>query len=173
MSAATQLQLLDELCELESTRQARILSKFEHARWLELQKLLTRELCDFSTGSGEERRSTLRVPCPLDVKVQSADAAFVGTAIDVSAGGIGVRAQLLPAAGEHVRLLWAEEPKGQHFELDLPGHVVWLRKIPHALGAGFGVAFDPRDRAQEQALSQLLLFLLRRERKRLELPALK
>jgi hypothetical protein len=165
------LPLLDELCELESTRLQRILSKFERARWLELQKLLTRELCDFSTGGGEERRTTLRVPCPLDVKVQSADAAFVGTAIDVSAGGIGVRAQLLPAVGERVSLLWAEEPRGSHFPLDLPGHVVWLRKINHALGPGFGIAFDPRTDEQEHRLTQVLLFLLRRERARQQLPA--
>src|SRR5689334_17973785 len=133
MSSAT-LPLLDELCALETTRQTRILSKSERGRWLELQKQLTRELCDFTTGSGEERRVTLRVPCPLQVKVQSPHAGFEGTAIDVSAGGIGVRANLLPTIGEQVTLVWAEEPKGEHFQLELPGHVVWLRKINHALG---------------------------------------
>jgi hypothetical protein len=165
--------LLDELCALETTRQSRLLSRVEHARWQELQKLLTRELCDFSTGAGEERRSTLRVPCPLTVKVQSADAAFEGTAIDVSAGGIGVRAQLLPTIGEKVVLAHASGPPDVHFALDLPGHVVWLRKVAHPLGAGFGVAFDPGEPSQEQRLSQLLLFLLRRERQRLKLPPLK
>jgi hypothetical protein len=166
------LPLLDELCALETLRQTRILSKAERARWLDLQKQLTRELCNFSTGSGEERRATLRVPCPLEVKVESSHATFLGTAIDVSSGGIGVHAGLLPAAGEQVTLLWAEEPKGKHFQLDLPGHVVWLRKINHALGAGFGVAFDPTNAEQDQRLAQLLLFLLRKERQRLQLPPL-
>ncbi len=164
--------LLDELCALESARQARPLSKAERARWLELQKLLTRELCDFSTGGGEERRATLRVPCPLTVKVQSAHAAFDCTAIDVSAGGLGVSAQLLPSIGEHVTLAHAVSPEGDRFELGLPGHVVWLRKIQHPLGAGFGIAFD-LEAGQERKLSELLLYLLRREKQKHELPPLK
>jgi len=68
------LPLLDELCALETLRQTRVLSKAERGRWLELQRLLIPDLCHFSTGGGEERRVTLRVPCPLDVKVQSAHA---------------------------------------------------------------------------------------------------
>jgi hypothetical protein len=167
------LSLLDELCALETLRVTRIHSKAERARWLELQRLLTRELCDFSTGGGEERRATLRVPCPLNVRVEGEHAAFEGTAIDVSAGGIGIRAQLLPSVGEQVKLAWAQEPDGQRFQLELPGHVVWLRKVNHALGAGFGVAFDLADEASQARLSQLLLYLLRHERKRLQLPPLK
>jgi hypothetical protein len=161
------LRQLDELCDLESLRLTRLLSKFEHARWIELQRLLTRTLCDFSTGGGMERRVTLRVPCPLEVKVQGDHTAFLGTAIDVSAGGIGVSSGLLPAQGEAVHLVWAEEPKSRtRFELDLPGHVVWLRKQKHELGPGFGIAFDPSDAVHEQRMAQLLLYLLRRERDR-------
>ena len=159
------LQLLDELCELETARQGRALAGPEHARWLELQKRLTRELCDFSTGA-EEKRKSLRVPCPLEVRVVSADNAFVGTAIDVSAGGIGVSAGLLPALGESVRLMWASDGKELRFELDIPGHVVWLRKLNHELGAGFGVAFAPETPTQEQRIGELLLYLLRRERQK-------
>ncbi len=164
MSHELVLEQLDELCDLEATRLARILSKFERLRWLELQKTLTRALCDFSTSAGEERRTTLRVACPLDVKVQSDDATFIGRAIDVSAGGIGVHAGLLPALGERVTLLYADDPPGSHFPLDIPGHVVWLRKLQHELGPGFGVVFQPETELQERRLGELLLFLLRRER---------
>jgi hypothetical protein len=158
------LLLLDELCALEQTRQARLLSKPELHRWRDLQKQLTRALCDFTTASGMERRDTLRVPCPLEVRVQSSGSVFSGTAIDVSAGGIGVRASLLPAMGERVVLLSADEPPGAHFQLEVPGHVVWLRKLQHPLGAGFGVAFDPETPEHEARLAQLLLAMLRRER---------
>jgi hypothetical protein len=159
------LQQLDELCDLEAIRQTRILSKFERARWSELQKTLTRALCDASTAAAIERRNTLRLNCPLEVRVESAGAIFVGTAIDVSAGGIGVRASLLPAAGERVTLLSAEDPPGAHFELAIPGRVVWLRKLQHELGAGFGIAFDPQGEPDERKLAELLLYLLRKERK--------
>src|SRR5262249_30266382 len=113
-----------------------------------------------------ERRGTLRVACPFEVKVASAGSVFPGTAIDVSAGGIGVRASLLPSLGERVMLHEATEA-GQRFDLRIPAHVVWLRKQKHELGPGFGLAFDPENEAQERRLSQLLLFLLRRQRARL------
>jgi hypothetical protein len=157
--------LLDELCELESARQTRLLSKPEHERWQALQKTLTRALCDFSTGA-EERRATLRVPCPLAVKVATPYATFDATAIDVSAGGIGVKSALLPGVGERVVLVSAHDPEGREFVLGIAGHVVWLRKLQHELGAGFGIAFEPENDTQRQHLAELLLFLLRRERAR-------
>lgn len=158
-------RLLDELCELESARLTRPLSPPEHARWLELQKTLTRALCDFSTGA-EERRATLRVPCPLAVKVATPHATFDATAIDISDGGIGVKSALLPGLGERVVLVSAHDPDGGAFVLGIAGHVVWLRKLQHELGAGFGIAFEPENETQRQHLAALLLFLLRRERAR-------
>lgn len=166
------LALLDELCALEAIRQQRILSRPELARWQALQRQLTRALCDFATGDEAlERRNTLRVQCPLSLRIASSDTVFEGIAIDLSAGGVGVRSDLLPSIGEAVTLLSAEEPETgtaaskNRFDLNIPGHVVWLRKLQHELGPGFGIAFDPQGPAEERRLAQLLLYLLRRERK--------
>jgi hypothetical protein len=164
---ADTVQLLDELCDLETARQARLLSKPEQERWAELQRELTTAMCDFSVqgGSGaEERRATLRIPCPLEVTVASGGSTFKGTAIDLSAGGIGITAGILPALGEPVVLVSADEPPGTHFVLGLSGHVVWLRKLTHPSGAGFGIAFEPENETQRRHLAELLLFLLRRVR---------
>lgn len=161
------LARFDELCTLESERLTRVLSKPEHERWCALQKLLMPALCDFTT-SAQERRETLRLPCPLGVVIVSGDTTFEGTAIDVSAGGVGVRANLLPALGERLTLVCAEEPAGTRFVLGLEGHVVWLRKLTHPLGAGFGIAFGGETESQRRHLAQLLLFLLRKQRPKLD-----
>lgn len=159
--------LLDELCYLETVRVERALDEQQTRRWLELQRLLQRAMCDFATA-GDERRTRVRVPCPLRVRLASDELEFDGTAIDIGEGGIGVQADLLPALGERLVLLYGEGLNQQsqlgRFELHLPGHVVWMRKAHSDLGPGFGVAFDPQTREQESRLAQLLLTLLRQRR---------
>lgn len=165
MERETVVELLDELCMLEELRAQRPLEPIEARRWVELQRYLAEKLCE--GRKYDERRDYLRVTTPLAVHVVSPGTAFDATSVDLGAGGMGLRADVLPFVGEEVTLEWAQSPSGEKFALDLPAKVVWMRKANHELGAGFGVSFAPQHRGQEHAVAILLLWLLRRERKNL------
>jgi len=160
------VELLDELLMMEMLRGQRDLEPEEAVRWIELQRQLTRELCE-TPLSVDERRQYLRVATPLAVWVVSPGASFEATALDLGAGGMGLRADVLPFPGEQVLLEWARSPapSSDQFRLDLPARVMWMRKATHELGPGFGVAFQPERREHDHRLSELLLTLLRHERK--------
>jgi hypothetical protein len=157
------VELLDELVMMEMLRSQRSLEGDEARRWVELQRLLTRELCETPVAV-DERRTYLRVITPLLVRVVSPGANFQATAMDLGAGGMGLRADVLPFPGETLTLEWARTPSGEQFALDLPARVMWMRKATHELGAGFGIAFQPESHQQDHRVSALLLTLLRQER---------
>jgi hypothetical protein len=157
------VELLDELVMLEMLRSQRNLEGDEALRWVELQRMLTRELCEVPVAV-DERRQYLRVVTPLVVRVVSPGAIFRATAIDLGAGGMGLKADVLPFPGETLTLEWARTPAGEQFDLDLPARVMWMRKATHELGAGFGIAFQPQSHQQDHRVSALLLTLLRQER---------
>jgi PilZ domain len=159
------VELLDELLMMEMLRGQRELEPEEARRWVELQRILTRELCDTPVAV-DERRQYLRVATPLLVWVVSPGASFQATALDLGAGGMGLSAGVLPFPGENVVLEWARSPvsPSDQFRLDLPARVMWMRKATHELGPGFGVAFQPAHRDHDRAISELLLMLLRHER---------
>ena len=155
------VELLDELCMLEELRMQRTLEPEEARRWVELQRSLSRAMCE--EGIPDERRAYLRVTTPLTVRVVSAGMTFDATAIDLGAGGMGLKSDVLPTVHEKLQLAYARTPSGEQFELGLPAAVVWVRKSQHELGAGFGVAFAPENRTQDGFVAELLLSLLRRE----------
>jgi hypothetical protein len=157
------VDLLDELLMMEMLRGQRPLEPEEALRWVELQRMLTRELCE--PVAVDERRQYLRVPTPLTVRVLSPGANFEATVLDLGAGGMGLKAELLPFPGEHVHLDSALSPSGQLHPLDLPARVAWMRKATHELGPGFGISFEPSTREHNHRISELLLTLLRHERK--------
>jgi hypothetical protein len=160
------VELLDELVMMEMLRVQRALEPEEARRWVELQRILTRELCDVPRPV-DERRQYLRVAQPLLVRVVSPGASFQATVLDLGAGGMGLRADLLPFPGEQVVLEWACSPLSpdQQFRLDLPARVMWMRKATHELGPGFGISFQPSSREHDHRISELLLKLLRQERR--------
>jgi hypothetical protein len=161
----TVVELLDELLMMEMLRGQRNLEPEEALRWIELQRTLTRELCE-TPLQVDERRQYLRVATPLLVWVVSPGASFEATALDLGAGGMGLSAGVLPFPGENVVLEWARSPSlgSDQFRLDLPARVMWMRKATHELGPGFGVAFQPAHREHDRSISELLLTLLRHER---------
>jgi c-di-GMP-binding flagellar brake protein YcgR len=160
------VELFDELLMMEMLRGQRNLEPDEARRWVELQRMLTRELCDSQAGQPkiDERRQYLRVATPLAVRVVSPGANFEATVLDLGAGGMGLRADVLPFPGEHLTLEWARTPMGEQFDLDLPARVMWMRKATHELGPGFGISFRTESRLHDQRVSTLLLTLLRQER---------
>jgi hypothetical protein len=158
------VDLLDELLMMEMLRGQRELEPVEERRWAELQRTLTRELCE-TPNAVDERRQYLRVATPLSVRVLSPGANFQATVLDLGAGGMGLKAEVLPFPGEEVRLDWALSPSGDKYQLDLVAKVMWMRKAIHELGPGFGIAFVPSTRDQVRRISELLLTLLRHERK--------
>ncbi len=162
----TIVELLDELLMMEMLRGQRPLEAPEARRWVELQRRLTRELCE-SPIAVDERRQYLRVATPLVVRVLSPGANFEGTVLDLGAGGMGLRADVLPFPGEIITLEWARMPAPSEvqFPLELPARVMWMRKATHELGPGFGIAFQPETREHNHRISSLLLTLLRQERK--------
>jgi len=159
------VELLDELLMMEMLRGQRDLEPEEARRWVELQRILTRELCE-SPITVDERRQYLRVATPMLVWVVSPGASFQATVLDLGAGGMGLSAGVLPFPGEEVILEWARSTSvpSDQFSLDLPARVMWMRKATHELGPGFGVAFQPRLREHDHRISELLLTLLRYER---------
>jgi hypothetical protein len=159
------VELLDELLMMEMLRSQRQFEPEEARRWVELQRILTRELCDVPRHV-DERRQYLRVAQPLVVRVVSPGASFEATVLDLGAGGMGLRADVLPFPGEHIVLDWARSPSApnEEFRLDLPARVMWMRKATHELGPGFGIAFQPSSHEHDYRVSELLLRLLRQER---------
>jgi hypothetical protein len=159
------VELLDELLMLEMLRGQRDLEPPEALRWIELQRLLSRELCEVPQIP-TEKRQYLRVATPLTVRVVSAGTTFDATAIDLGAGGMGLRADVVPSVRELVMLDDARTQAGERFELGVPAKVVWTRKVSHELGSGFGVSFQPETRTHDRRVSALLMMLLRVERAR-------
>jgi hypothetical protein len=157
------VDLFDELLMMEMLRSQRHLEPEEARRWVELQRHLTRELCEVPHNI-DERRQYLRVATPLNVRVLTPGANFPAVVLDLGAGGMGLRADVLPFPGEQVTLAWAEMPSAEHYELDLPARVIWMRKATHELGPGFGIAFEPQTHEQDHRIAALLLILLRQER---------
>jgi hypothetical protein len=159
----TVVELLDELLMMEMLRVQRPLEPAEARRWVELQRHLTRELCEAPLAV-DERRDYLRVSTELTVRVLSPGANFDATVLDLGAGGMGLRAGVLPFVGETVHLESATSPAGTTTVLDLPARVQWMRKATHELGPGFGIAFRPESREHNHRISEMLLTLLREER---------
>jgi hypothetical protein len=163
----TVVELLDELLMMEMLRGQRNLEPEEAVRWIELQRGLAREMCEVPVAV-DEQRQYLRVATALVVRVVSPGANFQATVLDLGAGGMGLKADVLPFPGEHLSLEWARSPSGEQFALDLPARVMWMRKATHELGPGFGIAFRPETREQDHRVSALLLTLLRQERSRVK-----
>jgi len=84
-----------------------------------------------------ERRAHVRVPVRLEVAYEDASGAVFLRALDLSAGGVWLRAPAPPPPGAPARLVL--EIPGEPALLRLRGRVVRGRRAPEA---GFAVAFD-------------------------------
>ena len=168
------VELLDELLMMEMLRGQRNLEPEEARRWVELQRQLTRELCETPprNSSIDERRQYLRVATPLVVRVVSPGANFEATVLDLGAGGMGLRADRAAVSRRASSRSSgrARRSPASSSALDLPARVMWMRKATHELGPGFGIAFQPREprarsphlvAAADAAASRAQLALLR------------
>lgn len=94
---------------------------------------------------------------PLDVLVrlthEDFDEPFDADGVDVSAGGLALRADYLPEVGDRLRCRFDCPPEGEEVELD--GEVVWAHDAGERSGE-FGLRFAELDVRAESALSRLV-----------------
>lgn len=104
-----------------------------------------------------ERRAPDGPRIPLDVLVRLShedfDEAFDADGVDVSAGGLALRADYLPEVGDRLRCRFDCPPDGSEIEVD--GEVVWAHDAGERCGE-FGLRFTMLDDGVEQALGTLL-----------------
>lgn len=100
-----------------------------------------------------DRRRMPRVPVDREASLRVGDLRLPGRVLDVGAGGVFLRTDLLVEVGERGQL----ETEGA---AAVAVRVVWLRGAAHTLGPGLGLAFDARDPNGERAALELVLALL-------------
>lgn len=108
-----------------------------------------------------EARTDRRAPggprMPLDVLVQLThedfEEPFDADGVDVSGGGLALRADYLPEVGDRLRCRFDCPPEG--LELELDGEVVWAHDAGERRGE-FGLRFAELDLGAEEALSRLV-----------------
>jgi uncharacterized protein (TIGR02266 family) len=101
----------------------------------------------------EERRSAIRLPVEIDVRVEGAAHHFAGVTGDLSPGGMFIatpsyKGRFIPI-GTHVVLTFELRQNGERVELAVIGVVQWRRDDHHDGPPGLGVAFfclDPEVR---------------------------
>jgi uncharacterized protein (TIGR02266 family) len=102
----------------------------------------------------DERRSAIRLPVEIDVRVEGAAHQFAGVTGDLSPGGMFIatpnfRGRFIPV-GTHVVLTFQLRQNGEPHEFAVIGVVQWRRDDHHDGLPGLGVAFfclDPEVRA--------------------------
>lgn len=104
-----------------------------------------------------DRRATDVPRMPLDVLVQLThedfEEPFDADGVDVSSGGLALRADYLPEVGDRLRCRFDCPPEG--LELELDGEVVWAHDAGERRGE-FGLRFTELDLGAEEALSRLV-----------------
>ena len=103
-------------------------------------------------------RRTLEAPrIPLDVLVrlthEDYEEPFDADGVDVSAGGLALRADYLPEVGDRLRCRFDCPPEGD--EIEVEGEVVWAHDAGERSGE-FGLRFTELDVEAEGALAQLV-----------------
>jgi hypothetical protein len=104
-----------------------------------------------------ERRAPDVPRIPLDVLVrlthEDFEEPFDADGVDVSAGGLALRADYLPEVGDRLRCRFDCPPEGAAIEVD--GEVVWAHDAGERSGE-FGLRFTALDEHAERALTSLL-----------------
>ncbi len=104
-----------------------------------------------------ERRAPDVPRIPLDVLVrlthEDFEEPFDADGVDVSTGGLALRADYLPEVGDRLRCRFDCPPEGGEIEID--GEVVWAHDAGERSGE-FGLRFTALDPYAEHALGQLL-----------------
>lgn len=111
-------------------------------------------------SAGLERRDPTAPRIPLDLLVQLShedyDEPFDADSVDVSRGGLALRADYLPEIGDRLRCRFECPPDGEAIELD--GEVVWAHDAGERSGE-FGLRFHELDLHAEGSLQKLLTSL--------------
>ena len=99
-----------------------------------------------------------RIPLDMLVRLTHEDyeEPFDADGVDVSAGGIALRADYLPEIGDRLRCRFDAPPDGAEIELD--GEVVWAHDAGERSGE-FGLRFAAMDVEAEEALERIIAHL--------------
>ena len=107
--------------------------------------------------AAHERRSNVAVRVPLDVLVSLAhrdyDEPFEADAVNLSTGGLSMRAAYLPEVGSRLACRFECPPLGAPLEAE--GEVVWAADVGEHMGE-FGVRFIALDARSEDAIRALV-----------------
>lgn len=144
--------LIDELEDLERHR------RFSEAWKRERNAVERRLLALLSPNVEVERRSALRVPCDLWVRIHSARSTRPGVIDDVGTGGVFVSTLMRAEVGQTLLIEIPEDPVARTAAVRVPGKVAWTGSKRRQ---GLGVAFDPPIPTTERALHRMVLRLLR------------
>ncbi|MBX3272723.1 MAG: PilZ domain-containing protein, partial [Sandaracinaceae bacterium] len=106
----------------------------------------------------ERRAKATRVPLDLWIRLahEDFDESFDADAVDLSEGGLALRAEYLPEIGDRLRCQFESPPTGA--EIEVGGEVVWAHEAGERSGE-FGIRFDPLDEHMQESLQELVRHL--------------
>lgn len=143
------------LAELEYLEQHR---RFSEAWKRERNEVEHRLLSLLSPTVRAERRTRVRVPCDLWVRVHATRSIRPGVIDDMGAGGVFISTLMRAEVGQTLLIEIPEDTLARTAAIRVPGKVAWTGSKRRE---GLGIAFDPPIPATERALHRLLLRLLR------------
>jgi Tfp pilus assembly protein PilZ len=154
-------ELVDELAELEVERTGTGvgLSGERAARRTRIERRLMHLMCvDIGV---DERRSSIRVPTNLVVRLKAAGHVATGKMTNVGAGGAFIEVALPVAVRDDVLVTIERPPASLEHSFQLRGRVAWLASADGRRCAGFGMSFAAASDADERRLRRLVLDVLR------------
>lgn len=106
----------------------------------------------------ERRAHATRVPLDLFIRLAHEDyeEPFDADGVDISTGGLALRADYLPEVGDRLRCTFEGPPTGEEIAVD--GEVVWAHDAGERSGE-FGIRFDPVDEHVQESLRSLVRHL--------------
>ena len=125
----------------------------ELERWMELRPLLEQALGARPREAGRGRRRALRVPTHLKVRFACDARDELGSARDVSEGGLFLASERPPPPGTPLHLCL----EGAGGRVEVEAVVMWARERSGPDGpAGMGVRFENLDEDQRRAIASLV-----------------
>lgn len=106
----------------------------------------------------ERRAHATRVPLDLWIRLAHEDyeETFDADGVDISTGGLALRADYLPEVGDRLRCSFESPPTGEEIAVD--GQVVWAHEAGERSGE-FGLRFDAVDEHVQEHLRELVRHL--------------
>ena len=98
----------------------------------------------------EKRQAGPRVATAIEITVLSADASQTSTVLNLSSGGIFIKADN-PLPIDSPLSMWFHLP-GDPERMDVQGRVVWIKQKSSVLPAGMGVQFTELSPAHQEKI---------------------